>query len=76
MNAKGGGGKMVPGFIDVYEVDAGANVVLITWLAQKPQAQKHNLERAIEASMGTIEVSAGPDAAAGGAGGKANTGCF
>jgi hypothetical protein len=72
-----GGGKMVPGVIDVYEVDAGANVVVVTWMAMKPQAQKHNLERAIEASMGTVEVAAAPGGeAAGGAGGKAASGCF
>jgi len=77
MNEKGGGGKMVPGLIDIYEVDGGANVVVVTWLALKPQAQKHNLERAIEASMGTVEVAGAPGGdAAGGGGGKAATGCF
>jgi hypothetical protein len=76
LNAKGGG-QMVPGLIDVYEIDAGANVLVVTWLTQKPQAQKHNLERAIEASMGTVEIAAAPAGeAAGGPGGKATTGCF
>jgi hypothetical protein len=77
MNEKGTGGKMVPGLIDIYEVDGGANVVVVTWLALKPQAQKHNLERAIEASMGTVEVAGAPAAdAGGGQGGKAASGCF
>jgi hypothetical protein len=72
---------MVPGFIDIYEIDAGSNVVVVTWLAQKPQAQKHQLDRAIEASMATVEVAApAADAEAGKAsgapGGKAAPGCF
>lgn len=72
-----GGGKMVPGLIDIYEVDAGANVVVIAWVAMKPQAQKHNLERAIEASMGSVEVAGAPGGdAGGGAGGKTASGCF
>src|SRR5207249_2719368 len=67
--------------IDIYEIDAGSNAVLVAWMTPKGQAQKHNLERAIEASMGTVEVAAPPaeaegGKAAGGPGGKAATGCF
>ncbi len=81
MNAKGGGGKMVASLSDLYLVDAGANDVVIAWQVPRPQAQKHNLEMAIEASMGTVEVAApAADAeagkASGAAGGKTTPGCF
>lgn len=46
--------------IDVYLVDAGANYVLIGWLTPKAQAQKYQLEAAIDAAMGTLENTAPP----------------
>jgi hypothetical protein len=71
-----GPGKTVPDRIDVYQIDGGNNTVIIAWETPKPHAQKHNLERAIEASMGTVEVAAAAGGnAAGAAGGKAS-GCF
>jgi hypothetical protein len=72
-----GKGKLAAGRIDLYEVEGGPNVVVVVWLAPKPQAQKHNLERAFEASMGSVEISAAPggDAPGGGAA-KPASGCF
>jgi hypothetical protein len=45
---------------DLYFVDAGANAVIIGWLTPKAQAQKYNLEAAIDAAMGTLENNAPP----------------
>src|SRR5437868_1020740 len=64
--------------LDFYYVDAGSYAVIGTWATPKPQAQKYKLEPAIEASMGTLEVTAPPpEAAKGKAAGKAApTGCM
>jgi hypothetical protein len=63
---------------DTYLIDAGANNVVIIWHTPKPQAQKYNLEAAIEAAMGTLENTAPPAGPGGKAAppGKAATGCF
>ncbi len=64
--------------VDMYLIEGGNSTVMITWFTPKPQAQRHALDKAIDASMGTVEVAGSPagDATAGAAGGKATTGCF
>jgi hypothetical protein len=63
--------------VDMYLIEGGNNTVLITWFTPKPQAQRHALDKAIDASMGTVEVAApAGDAAAGGASEKATAACF
>ncbi len=64
--------------VDMYLVEAANNTVMITWFTPKPQAQRHALDKAIDASMGTLEVAGAPggEATAGGGGGKATAGCF
>jgi hypothetical protein len=65
--------------IDFYMVGAGTNAVMIAWSLPKGQAEKHQLEAAVNASMGTLEVTAPPagnaDAKAA-APAKAPSGCF
>jgi len=78
--AKGGGGNL-DNLMDMYVIDAGSSAVLVNWIVPKGQAQKYNLEKAIEASMGTIEVTVPPDAGGKGAKGPAAgktppTGCM
>jgi hypothetical protein len=46
--------------LDLFLVDAGERNVLIGWRAPKAQAQKYQLEAAIDAAMGTVEVTAPP----------------
>jgi hypothetical protein len=63
---------------DQYFVDAGNHMVIITW--STPKAAPPDLEKAIEASMGTIEIAGQPPAGNPPAGnppaGKAASGCF
>ena len=63
---------------DIYYVDAGANAVIVGWLTPKAQAQKYNLDAAIDAAMGTLENTAPPAAPGGKAApaGKAAPVCF
>lgn len=63
---------------EIFLIDAGANSVLIGWLTPRAQAQKYNLDAAIDAAMGTVENTAPPSAPGGKAApaGKAAAGCF
>jgi len=44
--------------MDLYQIDAGSNMVMIVWMTPKSMAA--TLDPAHEASMGTLEISAAP----------------
>jgi hypothetical protein len=69
--AEKGGGAGLDMHTDMYLIDAGSAAVMISWAVPGPQAKKYNLDKAIEASMGTVEVTAPPDAGGKGARGPA-----
>lgn len=78
--AKGAAAAKVDSRMEMYQIDAGNSLVMVSWMTPKPQAQKHNLEKAIEASMGSVEVtpqpaSASTDGKAAAPAGKAPSGC-
>ena len=54
----GKGGAKVENRMDMYHIDAGKSAVLVTWMT--PKTLTAMLDPAIDASMGTIEVSAPP----------------
>lgn len=69
-----GKGPKIENRVDMYQVAAGNYAVMILWTIPKNAAQQ--LDEAINASMGTLEVTGGP-AAGGQGGGKApGAGCF
>jgi hypothetical protein len=45
---------------DLYQVDAGSNLVMIVWMT--PKSMSATLDPAYEASMGTLEITAAPAA--------------
>jgi hypothetical protein len=50
---------------DLYYLDGGSRHVFIGWRVPKAQAEKYQLEPAIEAAMGTVEITPSDDAPAG-----------
>jgi hypothetical protein len=71
----GGKGAKIETRQDQYFVDAGNHMVIITW--STPKAAPPDLEKAIEASMGTIEIAnQGPAAGQPAPAGKAAPGCL
>jgi len=68
----GKAGAKLENRMDYYIIDAGKNLVMITWSAAKSLVDQYKLDEAIEASMGTLEVTAPPEPPAG----KAKAGCF
>jgi hypothetical protein len=56
----------VDGLLDIYYIDGGNHHVLIGWRIPKAQAQKYQIQPAIEAAMGTVETTAPPTTDAGG----------
>ncbi|HMC09749.1 MAG TPA: hypothetical protein VKH44_00605, partial [Pirellulaceae bacterium] len=58
----GKGGAKLESRMDQYFVDAGNHMVIITWSIPKSQAAQ--LDEAIEASMGSLEITAPPPSAA------------
>jgi len=57
----------VDGRLDIYYIDGGSHHVLIGWRIPKPQSQKYpQLETAIDAAMGTVEITGSPPADSGG----------
>ncbi len=62
------------GRFDLYYLDGGGRHVFIAWRSGKGQAAKYQLEPAIEAAMGTVEIA--PSSAPGGKNAAAAEGCF
>lgn len=62
------------GRFDLYYLDGGGRHVFLAWRVPKAQGQKYKLEPAIEAAMGTVEIT--PSADAGGKKGPGAAGCF
>jgi hypothetical protein len=62
------------GRFDLYYLDGGGRHILIAWRVGKGQAAKYQLEPAIEAAMGTVEIT--PTAAPADKKGGAAAGCF
>jgi hypothetical protein len=55
-------GAKVEGRFDVYYIEAPSHNVFIGWLFPKSLGEKHQLEQAIEAAMGTLEIAGAPAA--------------
>jgi hypothetical protein len=62
------------GRFDLYYLDSGGRHVFIAWRVPKGQGQKYQLEPAIDAAMGTVEVTSSAEPP--GKKGAAATGCF
>lgn len=70
-NASKKNNAKVDGRFDLYYLDGGGRHVLIAWRVPKAQAAKYQLEPAIEAAMGTVEITPSTPA-----GKKVAEGCF
>jgi len=63
MKAETQTGKVdVDGRAEFYYIEAPNHHVIIGWAVPKPQAEKHQLDQAVEAAMGTLEITGAPAA--------------
>jgi len=73
-NAKKKAMTKADGRFDLYYLDGGGRHILIAWRMGKGQATKYQLEPAIDAAMGTVEITPADGPAS--KKGQADEGCF